>query len=107
MGALSRAAGLEASIMANEEIQQMMEFIIKQQELFAENMEKAEKRMNQLERGFVSLFNVVNDTAKIQKELAESQRELQAQQAHTDERLSALINVVEKFISEGRNGRSS
>ena len=93
--------------MANEEIQQMMEFIIKQQELFAENMEKAEKRMNQLERGFVSLFNVVNDTAKIQKELAESQRELQAQQAHTDERLSALINVVEKFISEGRNGRSS
>ena len=107
MRALSRAAGLEASIMANEEIQQMMEFIIKQQELFAENMEKAEKRMNQLERGFVSLFNVVNDTAKIQKELAESQRELQAQQAHTDERLSALINVVEKFISEGRNGRSS
>src|ERR1041385_1737108 len=107
MRALSRAAGLEASIMANEEIQQMMEFIIKQQELFAENMEKAEKRMNQLERGFVSLFNVVNDTAKIQKELAESQRELQAQQAHTDERLSALINVVEKFISEGRNGHSS
>jgi len=50
---------------------------------------------------------VVTETAKIQKELAESQKEIQIQQAHTDERLSALINVVEKVISEGRNGRSS
>ena len=44
--------------------------------------------------------------AKIQKELAESQKEIQLQQAHTDERLSALINVVEKVISEG-NGHTS
>lgn len=93
--------------MTNEEMQKMLEFVAQRQEVFAENMDKAEKRMSQLERGFVSLFNVVNDTAKIQKELAESQKELQAQQAHTDERLSALINVVEKFISDGRNGRAS
>lgn len=93
--------------MTNEEMQKMLEFVAQRQEVFADNMDKAEKRMSQLERGFVSLFNVVNDTAKIQKELAESQKELQAQQAHTDERLSALINVVEKFISDGRNGRAS
>jgi len=85
----------------------MLEFVAQRQEVFADNMDKAEKRMNQLERGFVSLFNVVTETAKIQKELAESQKEIQIQQAHTDERLSALINVVEKVISEGRNGRSS
>lgn len=85
----------------------MLELVAQRQEVFADNMDKAEKRMNQRERGFVSLFNVVSDTAKIQKETAESQNELQAQQAHTDERLSALINVVEKFISEGRNGRNS
>ena len=93
--------------MTNEEMQKMLEFVTQRQEVFADNMDKAEKRMNQLERGFVPLFNVVNDTARIQKELAESQKELQAQQAHKDERLSALINVVEKFISEGRNGRAS
>ena len=83
-----------------------MEFVIQRQEVFAENMDKAEKRMNQHERGFFSLFNLVGETAKIQKELAESQKDLQAKQAHTDDRLNALINVVEKFISEGRNGRN-
>ena len=93
--------------MTNDELQKMLEFVAQRQEVFADNMDKAEKRMNQLERGFVSLFNVETETAKIQKELAESQREIQIQQAHTDERLSALINVVEKVISEGRNGRSS
>ena len=93
--------------MTNDELQKMLEFVAQRQEVFADNMDKAEKRMTQLERGFVSLFNVVTETAKIQKELAESQREIQIQQAHTDERLSALINVVEKVISEGRNGRSS
>ena len=93
--------------MTNDELQKMLEFVAQRQEAFADNMDKAEKRMNQLERGFVSLFNVVTETAKIQKELAESQKEIQIQQAHTDERLSALINVVEKVISEGRNGRSS
>ena len=93
--------------MTNDELQKMLEFVAQRQEVFADNMDKAEKRMNQLERGFVSLFNVVTETAKIQKELAESQKEIQIQQAHTDERLSALINVVEKVISEGRNGHSS
>ena len=93
--------------MTNDELQKMLEFVAQRQEIFADNMDKAEKRMSQLERGFVSLFNVVTETASIQKELAQSQKELQTQQAHTDERLSALINVFEKFISEGRNGRNS
>ena len=93
--------------MTNNELQKMLVFVAQRQEVFADNMDKAEKRMSQLERGFVSLFNVQTETARIQKELAESQKELQAQQAHTDERLSALINVFEKFISEGRNGRNA
>ena len=93
--------------MTSDELQKMLEFVAQRQEVFADNMDKAEKRMSQLERGFVSLFNVVTETAKIQKELAESQKEIQAQQAHTDDRLNALINVVEKFISDGRNGRKS
>ena len=100
--------------MTSDELQTMLEFVAQRQEVFADNMDKlsqtmdkAEKRISHTERGFVALFNVVSDTAKLQKELAESQKELQAQQAHTDERLSALINVVEKIITEGRNGRAS
>ena len=90
--------------MTNEEIQNIMEFVIKQQEAFAENMEKAEARMSRLERGFVALFDIVTETAKAQKELAESQKELVIAQQQTDERLNALINTVERYISEGRNG---
>lgn len=99
--------------MTNDEIQKMMEFVIKQQESFAGNMEKADERMNRLEGAFVGLFNIVSETVKVQRDLlesqkmiAESQKELAESQKHTDERLNALINTVERYISEGRNGNS-
>ena len=91
--------------MNNEEIQKTMEFIVRQQEVFSGNMERAEARMSPLETAFIGLFNVVNETAKAQKELAERQKELTEAQRQTDERLNVLINTVERFISEGGNGR--
>jgi GTPase Era involved in 16S rRNA processing len=97
--------------MTNEEIQKVLEFVIKQQEGFAENMEKADARMNRLEGAFVGVFNMVNETVKTQKEFAESQKQLAGShqklveaQARTDERLNMLINTVERYI-EGRNGK--
>jgi len=97
--------------MTNEEIQKLMEFVVERQEVFAENMDKAEKRMSQLERQFVPLFNVINETKRIQKEFAESQkplrRKLAEAQTHPGDRLNALINVVEKFIRERRDGIQS
>ena len=92
--------------MTNEEIQRVLEFIVKQQESFADNMEKAEERMSQLEGAFVGIFNIVSETVKNQRDLVESQKLLAEAQKHTDERLNALINVVERFISERRNGQS-
>ena len=92
--------------MTNDEIQRMMEFIIKQQEGFAENMEKSDARMTRIEGAFVGLFDIVSKTVKVQKELAEAQKELTEAQRTTDERLNALINTVERYISEGRNGKS-
>ncbi|HEY0545599.1 MAG TPA: hypothetical protein VGC91_09505 [Pyrinomonadaceae bacterium] len=101
------------AVMTNDEIQKMMEFIIKQQESFAENMEKADARMGRLESAFVGLFDIVSETVKVQKELAEAQKEFAASQKvlaegqkFTDDRLNALINTVERYISEGRNGKS-
>ena len=78
--------------MSNEEIQKMLEFVIKQQESFAENMEKAEARMSRMEGALVGVFAIVTETAKTQKELVEAQKQ-------TDERLNALINIVELSLA--------
>jgi multidrug efflux pump subunit AcrA (membrane-fusion protein) len=45
-------------------------------------------------------------TETAQAELAEAQSRTEATLAETDERLKSLINVVERFISERRNGES-
>ena len=89
-----------------------MEFIIQRQEVFSENMdklgenmEKADKRISRLERGFVALFDLQNQISTNQKEMIETNRQLQDAQKHTDEKLNVLIDVVERFISAGSNGR--
>jgi DNA repair ATPase RecN len=99
--------------MTNEEIQKTMEFIIKQQESFTENMEqlreshvKGEARLSRLEGAFVALYNSVSENSKAVKELVEAQKRTDAQLAETDERLNIFINTVEKYLSEGRNGKS-
>jgi len=97
--------------MTNEEIQRTMEFIIKQQESFSENMEllreaqvKGESRITRLEGAFVSLYNTVSKLSDTVGELSVSVGELSKAQAGTDERLNNLINVIERYISNGRNG---
>jgi hypothetical protein len=99
--------------MTNEEIQKMMEFIIKQHESFVVDMQqlreshiRGEARLSRLEAAFVTLYNTVSETAKAQKELVQAQKELAGSQARTDERLNNLITVVERFISKGQNGES-
>ena len=95
--------------MTNEEIQRVMEFIIKQQESFAEGMERmrrsqemAEERIGKLETAFVGLFDAMTDIAKAQKDLAVKMAELAEAQAHTDQRLNVLINIIE----QERGGKS-
>jgi hypothetical protein len=67
-----------------------------------------------LERGFVSLFNVINDTAKLQRESAEQIMALREAQKETDERLkdtderpNGFILVVERSISERVKGNGA
>jgi exonuclease VII small subunit len=94
--------------MTNEEIQRVMEFIIKQQESFAEGMTKAETRLTRLEGSFVHLHEVVSELGKAQKtltdtvtQLAESQKQLAESLAHTDQRVNVLIDI----LMQGRNGK--
>ena len=95
--------------MTNEEIQKTMEFIIKRQEGFAENMEqlreshaKGEARLSRLEAAFVNLYNTVAEIGKALKGLTEKVSELVVSQAHTDQRISILIDI----LNEGRNGKA-
>lgn len=92
--------------MTYDEIQKTMEFIIKQQENFAESMEQAEVRMSALERAVIGVFNIVTETVKAQKELTDKVNALAEAQANTDDRLNILVTTVERYISERRNGES-
>src|SRR2546421_7698789 len=95
--------------MTNEEIQRVMEFIVKQQESFADRMEQmlelhaqSEKRISRLETATVHLFNATTELNKAQKDLALKMAELAEAQAHTEQRLNAIIDI----IAQGRNGKS-
>ena len=102
--------------MTNEEIQRVMEFIIKRQESFAEGMEqmreshaRAEERISKLETAFVGLFSIVTDIGKAHQklterveQLAKAQAQLLESLAHTDQRVNVLIDVIE----QGRNGKT-
>jgi hypothetical protein len=95
--------------MTNEEIQRVMEFIIKQQETFAENMAQAEVRISKLETAAVHLYNATTELAKSQIALtekmgilAEAQAQLNESLAHTDQRVNALIDILD----QRRNGES-
>ena len=102
--------------MTNEEIQRTMQFILEQQAQFAANIQRLQEerirdnpRLTRLEESFQVLVRLAEhtDTRMDRLESGASALEanmaaLAAAQTHTDERLSALIDIVR----EGRNGRS-
>jgi peptidoglycan hydrolase CwlO-like protein len=99
--------------MTNEEIQRVIEFIIKQHESLSEKLEQFsdkleqtrelhEERLGQLERATVNLYNTVDELGKAQRVLTVRMSELAEAQAHTDQRLNVLIDIIE----QGRGGKS-
>ena len=109
--------------MTNEEMQRAMEFIVEQQAQFAASIQRAEEerirdkpRLARLEESFQQLVALcANMDARMdttdgrldrleanESELEANMSRLAAAQAHADERLSALIDIVR----EDRNGRT-
>ena len=106
--------------MTGEERQRQMDFILNQQAQFVTNMQKLEeadtqanKRIDRLERVLKLALRAglrerkerresTKEAREDIKEIRESLKALIASQAHTDQRLDALIDVV----NEGRNGKS-
>ena len=102
--------------MTNEEMQKTMEFILEQQAQFAVNIQRLQEerhrdhpRLARLEDSFQLLVQLAQttdtrfDTVESNMGTLESNMAaLAAAQAHSEERLSALIDIVR----EGRNGKS-
>jgi tetrahydromethanopterin S-methyltransferase subunit G len=96
--------------MTNEEFEKKMEFIVEQQAQLVINQEKADGRMTRLENlvgrlATASLERFENIEEKVEA-LVDSQVRLTDAQSRTDENLRNLIAVVDRYFSEGRNGKS-
>jgi excinuclease UvrABC ATPase subunit len=109
-----------------EETQKRIDFILEQQARFAANqqlaserMDRADERWARTEESIRALLTVaeiqageIKDLTEAVKAVDERQRQADERQwkaderaREIDERLNALINVVERYISERRNGK--
>jgi uncharacterized protein involved in exopolysaccharide biosynthesis len=100
--------------MTNEEIRKTMEFILEQQAQFAANIQRLQEehardnpRLTRLEESFLILVHLAQSTDnrldRIESNsasLESNMAALAAAQTHTDERLSALIDIVRERNNE-------
>lgn len=121
--------------MTNEVLEKAMQFILEQQAQFAinqqlvveqqaqftANQQQIGERVSRLETNMEEIAQAQAETARAQAETAREQaRMAQTQnhmnevvaalfeaQRHTEEKLDAFIGVLERYISEGRNGKGN
>jgi len=105
--------------MTNEEMQRAMEFIVEQQakssakiDALAEAQKQADERWTRTEEGIRALLTIaeihereINTLGHQVSSLSREISSLGQTTRATDDRLNTLINVVERQISEGRNGK--
>jgi uncharacterized coiled-coil protein SlyX len=85
--------------MTNEEIEKTMQFILEQQAQFVANQQQINERVSRLETNMAEMARAQTHMNEVVAVLADTHR-------HTEEKLDAFIGVLERFISEGRNGKS-
>ncbi|MGI9106050.1 MAG: hypothetical protein ACR2G4_07365 [Pyrinomonadaceae bacterium] len=87
--------------MTDEDRQRTMDFILEQQAQFAVNMEALRESQARTDAAVGALTNQVQNIARQQEHINEVVAVIAEAQQHTDERLNALIDVVQ----QGRNGK--
>jgi hypothetical protein len=99
--------------MSEEEMQRKMEFIVNQQAQFAADIQKLQESHGKLADAMIGVVGIIGNLAESQaqltaqmRELAEAQKRTDEKLAETDERLNIFINVIERYISERRNGQN-
>jgi hypothetical protein len=104
--------------MTNEEMQNTMEFILQQQAQFAVNIQRLEgtqertakelselaTRQAEMLQAQAQMYQSQNHMNNVVAEMADAQARTDERMVETDERLNNLINIVERYISERRNG---
>ena len=116
----------------SEEIQRNIDFIVRQQAQFntdierrRERQERYDERWSQTEQGIRALLaiaemheqqisaldaahvNLAESQARTDRQVSETGKQMaetDRRMAETDERINALVNTVERIISERRNG---
>jgi ABC-type transporter Mla subunit MlaD len=102
--------------MSNEDIEKRMEFIVEQLADLTVKQQQTDSVVNRLanasldrieriERVLGALAEAQVKTEEHVSTLTEAQMRTDKKLTETDERLNSLITVVERYISEGRNGK--
>lgn len=110
-------------MMSNEEFERRMAFIVEQQAQFASDIQKLRESQTQTDRAVAQTGVIVAQTGEIVTRLAngtlegfkdvnakinallDSQIHTDENLRHTDESLRNLIAVVDRYFSDGRNGK--
>jgi acyl transferase domain-containing protein len=93
--------------MTNEEIEKTMQFILEQQAQFAANQQQINERVSRLETNMADMAKAQTEMARAQTHMNEVVAVMADTHKHTEEKLDAFIGVLERYISEKRNGQSS
>ena len=95
--------------MNNEEFERKMSFIVEQQVQFTADIQQMRELQAETENvvgrlAYATLEGFKDVNTKIDS-LVDSQIRLTEAQSHTDQNLKTLITVVDRYFSEGRNGK--
>jgi len=112
--------------MTNDEIERIIQVILKQQESFASDLEevgfrlkeladrqdkfqvqqdKLQTQMGTVMEGIVGLSGIIGSLSRRVGELTDAQKLTDGHVSELTDRLNTFIGVVERYISEGRNGK--
>ena len=86
--------------MTNEELERAMKFVLEQQAQFAANQQQVGERVSRLETNMAEMARAQAHMNEVVAVMADTHR-------LTQEKLDAFIGVLERYISEGRNGRAN
>jgi septal ring factor EnvC (AmiA/AmiB activator) len=96
--------------MTGEEMERAIEFLLQSQAKSETRLEQLEMRMNQTDRQVAETSRQLQAYAETQSEFIQivttAMQGLAASQSRTDERLNDLAGLVERIITEGRNGHA-
>jgi peptidoglycan hydrolase CwlO-like protein len=93
--------------MTNEELEKAMQFILEQQAHFAASQQQIGERVSRLETNMAELAQAQAQMARSQTHMNEVVAVMADTHSRTEEKLDAFIGVLERYISEGRNGKGN